>query len=322
MIKVGISGAETPEAGELLRLCQHHPDVEIVTAYAPEKAGLPVSSVHHGFIGEERILFTSNLDATALDVVFLIQRLYSESDWVKLLADRPQLKLIIYPEALTEGMIDAFAPVYGLSEMNRKPLVRGARVASVPNPLASPLLVALYPLARHLMLSSDINVVIEAPMDILSVQAQRQAAAEVRNMLQRIQTSYHGKIEFNLSESTSQRTLRMRLNLAVSASLEEIIKIYDSIYDDHNFTYVVHHPITQAEVEGTQKVIISVSKTAPDMLSIEIVADARMRGGAGEALHLMNLLFSLHEKTGLDLKSSAWSKDCIISKCSNLTDSK
>ena len=309
MIKVGISGAETPVAGELLRLCQHHPDVEIVTAYAPEKAGLPVSSVHHGFIGEERILFTSNLDATALDAVFLIQGLYSDSDWVNLLADRPQLKLIIFPQALSEGMIDAFAPVYGLSEINRKPLVRGARVAVVPNPLASPLLIALYPLARHLMLSGDIRVDIETSADLLSDSSLRQAVAETSDMLQRIQTSFQGRIEFRPILSASDRTLRMKFSLPVSASLEEVMKLYDSIYDDHNFTYVVHHPVSQAEVEGTHKVIVSVSKSSAERLNIEIVADARMRGGAGEALHIMNLLFSLHEKTGLDLKSSAWSKN-------------
>lgn len=312
MIKVGIAGAESPVAGELLRLCINHPDVDVVTAYAPGYAGHPVSSRHHGFIGEERILFTSSFDATSLDVAFLMHSLYSESDWVKLMADRPQLKLILFPDALTPGMNDAFAPVYGLSEMNRKPLVRGARVAVVPNVLASPLLVALYPLARHLMLAGNIDVEVSAPDDVTEAAVREKAAVEVKRELQRVQTSFNGNISFTVGAPvSSDRSLKMILNLPVSTSEEEVMKIYDSIYDDHNFTYVVHHPVSPAEVAGSDKIVVSVSKPAPDSLRLEIVADPRMRGGAAEAMHLMNLLFGLHEKTGLNLKVCSWSNSKI-----------
>lgn len=308
MIKVGIAGADSEVAGELLRLCLNHPDVDVVTAYAPGYAGRPVGSVHHGFIGEERILFTSNFDATALDVAFLIRGLYSESDWVKLMADRPQLKLILFPDSLTPGMTDAFAPVYGLSEMNRKPLVRGARVAVVPRGLASPLLVALYPLARHLMLRGDVEVEVSAPADVATEEMCRSAAMEVGRELQRVQTSFNGEVIFRIgTTATSSRSLKLTLCLPCSSNLEEVVKAYDSIYDDHNFTYVVTHPVTPAEVEGSNKVVIAVSKPDADTLRLEVVADPRMRGGAAEALHIMNLLFGLHEKTGLNLKVCAWS---------------
>ena len=42
----------------------------------------------------------------------------------------------------------------------------------------------------------------------------------------------------------------------------------------------------------------------PGRFEAEAVADARMRGGAGDAVHAMNLLFGLHERTGLTLKAS------------------
>ncbi len=38
------------------------------------------------------------------------------------------------------------------------------------------------------------------------------------------------------------------------------------------------------------------NKPDDSTLRIEAVADPRMRGGAGEAVHIMNLLFGLHEK--------------------------
>ncbi|MBD5386134.1 hypothetical protein HDR69_06900 [bacterium] len=309
MIKVGISGADTPMAGELLRLCLHHPDVEIVSVYAPDKAGHPVSSQHHGFIGEERILFTSNFDATALDVAFLIKPLYSATDWVKLMADRPQLKLVLFSDAAKDGLADACAPVYGLSELNRKPLVRGARTAVVPNPLASPILIALYPLAKHLLLSGDLNVEIIAPSDLIGDEVVVGARQELVDELPKIQTSFNGKVVMTCTPSESDRAIRIRILLPTSTGVEEIFKIYNSIYDDHNFTYVVHHPVSTAEVEGTNKVLISVTEKTGLGIMLDIVADPRMRGGAGEAIHLMNLLFNLHEKTGLELKTSAWRKN-------------
>ena len=308
MIKIGIAGADTLEAGELLRLCLHHPDANLVTAYAPSRAGLPVGAVHHGFIGEERMLFSSNFDATALDVAFLLMPLYSENDWVKLMADRPQLKLILFKNALSSGMESALAPVYGLSEMNRKPLVRGARVAVVPDTIASPVLVALYPLARHLILSGNIVINLTAPADVILPERLESASEEIRSMLKRLQTSFTGSVTINANPSGNDRFMQIEMALTTQTNVEEVFRMYDSIYDDHNFAFAVHHAVTPAEVAGTDKVVISVTKPAADRLQLVVVADPRMRRGAGEAIHLMNLLFSLHEKTGLDLKTSAWTK--------------
>lgn len=293
-------------AGELLRLCIHHPDIEIMTVHAPDKAGLPISYVHHGFIGEERLLFTSNFDATALDIAFLIQPLYNESDWMKLMADKPNLKLVLFENSINKGLGVSFSPVYGLSEINRKPLVRGARVAVMPNPIASPILVALFPLSKHLLLSGDVDIDVIAPADIIIPEGQRSAQVELMNELPKIQTSFTGRINLNCTPSASDRQMRIRLSIPTSTSLDEIFKIYNSIYDDHNFTFVINRPVSTSEVEGTNKVIVSAVKNSPDKLELDIVADPRMRGGAGEALHLLNLMFNLHEKTGLDLKTSAW----------------
>ena len=65
-------------------------------------------------------------------------------------------------------------------------------------------------------------------------------------------------------------------------------------------------PVGIEEVEGTQRMVLSFSKPQNDTLRIEGVADARMRGGAGEAIHVMNLMQHLHEKTGLEQKVNRW----------------
>lgn len=306
MIKIGIAGAETAVAGELLRLAIHHPDIDIITAYAPEKTGRSITTLHHGFIGEESINIGSNFDATGLDAAFIVSPIFSSSDWAKLMADCPGLKLILFPESedLAESL--SRAPVYGVPEMNRKALVRGARVAMLPTPIASPIIVALYPLASHLMLTGDLNIDLIAPYDLLTPESILRATFEIEENMKRIQTSFNGNVVINANKSSGQREFKAVIELPSLLTIDEILKIYDSIYDDHNFTFMVTHSVDNSEVEGTNRVILSLSKPSNDRLRIECVADARMRGGAGEAIHILNLLFNLHEKTGLNLKASRW----------------
>lgn len=313
MIKVGITGADIPLAGEIMRLCQRHPDVEIVSAYAPALTGRNVASVHPGFIGEEKILFSSNFDATSLDVVFLLEPLYSDSDWVKLMADSPRLHLVMFPECnrIASGLQSA--PVYGLSEMNRKQLVRGAREAVIPDSIAAPALIALFPLATHLLLNNHIDMILEAPSDLISPEKLDVSIKEIERVLAGIQTSFSYNIRVDATSSGSPRAMTMKIRVKTPVAIEEILKVYDSIYDDHNFTHVVtQNDLTPAEVEATNKVIINVARRDNETLELTIVADPRMRGGAGEAIHVMNLFFGLHEKTGLDLKTTSWSNHTKI----------
>ncbi|MDE6271714.1 MAG: hypothetical protein K2M31_01750 [Muribaculaceae bacterium] len=308
MIKVGIAGADNAVAGELMRLCLRHPDVDIVSAYAPKLAGHSVDTQHHGFIGEEKILFSSNFDATSLDVAFIFTPLYTDADWAKLMSDRDSLRLIIFPGSEEIARALPRTPVYGLPEMNRKPLVRGAREAVVPDSLASPALVALYPLASHLMLGGHLTIKVKAPKDLITPFRIRHSEAEIAEQLAGVQASFLGKINIEAEDSGSHRSMALTMRIPSNVSLEELLKIYDSVYDDHNFTYVVTHPVGPEEVESTDKVIISISKPTPQEIELKVVADPRMRGGAGEAIHIMNLLLGLHEKTGLDLKTSSWTK--------------
>ncbi|MDE5552613.1 MAG: hypothetical protein K2I91_05360, partial [Muribaculaceae bacterium] len=149
MIKVGITGGHTPRAAELLRILVNHPDVEIISIHSPQNAGKPVATVHHGFIGERRLLFTSNFDAANLDIVFIIEPVHSPYEWRQMMAENPALKMIVYDNG--KGVTDALesSPLFGLSEINRKGLVRGARVALLPNPVSSLDMISLYPFASH-----------------------------------------------------------------------------------------------------------------------------------------------------------------------------
>ncbi|MDE5870864.1 MAG: hypothetical protein K2H22_02810, partial [Muribaculaceae bacterium] len=107
----------------------------------------------------------------------------------------------------------------------------------------------------------------------------------------------------HLDEEVSDRGLKVVVDIPCSLDINEVFRIFDDCYDDHNFTFMVGSSMPGYEVEGTQKTLVTLQKLSSDRLTVTVVADCRMRGGAGDAVHIMNLLFGLHERTGLYLKA-------------------
>lgn len=303
MYKVAIIGAGAPDAGELVRLLVHHPDVELTVLYDEAFGGIPVSQVHHGLVGDTDLAITSQVRLDDVDVVFLC----GDGSLAARLASNP--------EELGDARVVDLRPgrnageegfEYGLSEVNRKPLVRGATRAVTAGPVASVALVALYPLASHLLLGRQLTLETICREDLRDEDSVKKSAEEIGTRLQMTQQSFSGDVRLTTGRADSERVLRVRTTLPIGLSLEEVDRIYESIYDDHNFTFVLHRKVEDKEVEGTNKCLVQISKPSQGELAVEAVADGRLRGGAGEALHLMNLLLGLHEKTGLELKASVF----------------
>lgn len=301
MVKVGIYGAETPLAGEIIRLLINHPETELVCLYSPELNGRNISSIHHGFIGETSRFFTDKINLKDLDYLIVLK---SDEITEKILNYQPEdnnLKILLYSDKLNKGF------EIGISEINRKALVRGADKAAVPSPLIVPILISLIPLANYMLLNSDIDIETQLPSDISEILEETKQIVLIENLLKDKQPSFNGKVKLKIqSDHINDRTQVSEINIPSSLPIDEILKIYDDIYDDHNFTFTTLSDISTADVEGTQKVIINISKPGSDTLSLKIISDSRMRGGAGDAVHIMNLFFGLHEKTGLHLKSSRY----------------
>ncbi|MDE7413701.1 MAG: hypothetical protein K2N05_07955 [Muribaculaceae bacterium] len=315
MIKVAISGADRPAAGELIRILVNHPDVEIVALIAPGHEGKPVQSIHHGLLGEVPLSFTSAFKPAEADVLFVADKKIAAADLDSLSEKYPDLKIIAlerpagYMDSLTEiteEEIESYdGLVFALPEINRKPLVRGAKKALIPSPTSSVALVALYPLALNMLLSGDIQLSVSAPEDLMEEEALKLAAEEIASQLSKAQRSFNGKISFHTDPPSSKRGIEIRTKVDVPLDLEHILKTYD-IYDDHNFSFTTISAVKLDDVKGTEKVIVSLGLTKEGTLSIHVVADGRLRGSAGEAVHVMNLMFGLHEKTGLYLKPYAF----------------
>lgn len=218
------------------------------------------------------------------------------------MADKPDLKLILFSDstALADGLDRQ--PVFGLSEMNRKGLVRGARAAVVPDPVSALALIALYPLASHLMLPDNLKLHAAIPGGMTENKT-KNISHEIRDNIVMTQTGFNGDLPVEIVDSERERGASIEFTFAGSTPADEIFKIYDSIYDDHNFTFLVPFDVDFKEVEGTHRCVISITKPTEDTIRIRAIADAKMRGGAGEAVHIMNLMAGLFEKTGLTLKT-------------------
>lgn len=305
MVKAAIFQADTPIAGELIRILINHPEVELKKLYAPAHAGINVANFHHGLIGEIPLKFSDNLIEDSFDLVLITDTSDQNLELLKNLKRDSQLKII----ALGKNIFtDADFPdsQIGVSEINRKALVRGAEIAYIPSPVVVVALIALIPLANFLLLNSDIDIAVNLPEDILKKMNLAEDTLELINQIKLRQASFNANINLEVSQTSSPRAMSMVINLKNSLSIEEIENIYNGIYDDHNFSFVSSFPVSSKEVEGTQKTVMYMEKPQPDSLKISISVDPRMRGGAGDLVHILNLFFGLHEKTGLTLKSSVF----------------
>lgn len=300
MIKVGIIGGESEAGGELLRLLVNHPDVVLKQCTGNHHIGNTVQAVHYGLIGETDLHFTQKADYGSIDAAFICED-SEESRSLFATADNfPDLRIIDMTRKNRAG--DA-GYVYGLSEIYRKQMVRGAKRSVLPYPEESVTLISLYPLAANLVLNGDIDISITSPAGRIPSERLIASGERISDHLRKAQNSFNGNIRFNAETGDSHSVIHIAMTLPLSLGYEDTLSLFDNIYDDHNFTFMVRGKVSEREVAGTNKCIISLSKPDAGHVTIDAFADGNMRGGAGEALHAFNLLFGLHERTGLAMKA-------------------
>lgn len=303
MIKAALIDAETPLGGEILRLLTHHPDVDLVGLVSPSNAGVDVTEIHHGLIGERPLRFRSDLPDKA-DAIFFCGNTTPDEN-IHARAAKGEVK--IFDISRTSYTSGTGTCVPAISEIFRKPMVRGASECRILSPLETTLLIALFPLARNLMLSSQIEVEVETGEDVARDLDQVRAAELAQRLLHSIQQSFTDSVNIKVKKLPgNRRGLRLRTRLRLSIPVKDLAPLYDEVYDDHNFTFLLPRPRELHEVEGTNKCLICLQHVGESELDVEAIVDGRMRGWAGEAVLAMNLMFGLYEKTGLQLKASTY----------------
>lgn len=339
MLQIGIEGAGSAEAGELIRLLVNHPDVKVDQICQAEYAGRKVCDIHHGLQGETDLRFCSALDTSRLDIIFVTSSASSQgadslSGFTGHKTNSDDSGFLIFL-GCSDAMLQSAAPfylrcgtgdgstcrsqdaagddwsqttVFGVPELNRKPLVRGARRAVIPTAVESLVAVALLPF-RHLS-PEGISIDVETSADIASELKPHLKALEDR--LNRLVADLAGlpgaHVGLNMrAGGGSSRGMKVVLReFGINLPADEARRLVEEEFDDHNMTFLIDKTLDYKEVEGTNNVLVNVSADAGGELCVEAIADARLRGGAGEALHVMNLFAGLFEKTGLCLKASTF----------------
>lgn len=316
MIKAGIIGGANPVAGETVRLLLNHPDVHLKWVHASDKAGKALCNCHSGLVGETDLKFCDSVDLSSIDVLFMCVAHGEGRRFVERNTLPEHLRIIdMSGDFRLENPYNDF--VYALPELNRKAMVRGATRASVPGAFATAVNLALLPLAKNLMLTRNIHVSaitgytgddcsLITPSRSLPSFADslcHPQVEEIRQTLRCLQSSFGSDIEMVTMKGAHQRGLAAMVYFDSPVPADTVIPLYREFYDDHNFTFITDRRPAMEEVVNTNKCLLHVENTGGKLV-ITSVIDNILKGGAGQAVHAMNLLFGLHERVGLQLKSS------------------
>ena len=135
MIRVGIVGGTGYTAGELIRILLNHPDVELSWVHSLNNPGQLLSDIHQGLIGETYMRFTDECDWEACDCLFSCLPHGVSRQWIEQSAIPEHVRVIDLSadHRVPDGTHDY---VYGLPELNRKQMVRGATHVACPGCLA------------------------------------------------------------------------------------------------------------------------------------------------------------------------------------------
>lgn len=313
MIKVGVIGCDNPRAAELVRVLINHLDVELMWVADKDSAGARLDYIVPGIVGECDLTVTRDTTIDEVDLVYLSGNRDSVAACLSKLIIPPGLKMIDLSGTHNLDHGEGKPWKYGLSEMQRRLLVHDTDLVTVPGYAAAVSLIALMPLARNLLLNSPLTLrvamgamahVDEGPaLDGMSVD--EWSRREVEYALRQCQSSFNQPVDLTISSLAERRALAVAARFKCNVDGEMIRQLYEQYYDDHNFVFMVDRPIVAADVENTNKCLIHLDKDEQSgELTVHVVMDLLLKGCAGTAVHVMNLLFGLHERTGLALKAT------------------
>lgn len=319
-IKVGIIGGAGYTAGELIRILVNHPTVELTFVHSTSNAGNPLWAVHSGLLGDTDMLFASEYDLEAVDVLFLCSgHGKSTAFWAE--NQRPEgLKVIDLAQDYRD---ESCGYVYGLPEINRE-RIRKAELLANPGCFATCIQLALLPLAAAGKLNAEVNITATTGStgagvkpgvtthfswrnDNVSVYKafEHQHLIEIGMNVRNLQPGFDQAINFIPVRGDFSRGILASVYTDSDMTLDEAVALYKDFYKDAAFTFVAPFNVDLKQVVNTNKAVISIEKHGGKLL-VNSVVDNLLKGASGQAVQNMNLMFGLPEDMGLRLKASAF----------------
>ena len=331
---VAVAGASGYVGGELIRLIQNHPDLELRTVTAYSNAGNSLSSVHPQF--SHLNLQLSETTARVLnghDVVFLAlphtesAAIAKDLDAVGTVLDCGADFRIESSERWEQfyGTNHAGAWMYGLPELTladggkQRGRLPGVERIAVPGCNVTAVTLALAPLVTANLIETDDIV---ANLTVGTSGAGKSSKVELSNseMTENLKAYAVGgahrhipEILQNLEKAGAvdpvvtftpvlapvSRGILAVVSVKTKASEQKIVEAFESAYSDENFIDLIPELPETLSVRGSNRAQLSYRFDSSGRLIVLCAIDNLVKGTAGAAIQSMNLSLGLFEITGL-----------------------
>ena len=332
MIKIGILGAAGYTGGELIRLLIHHPEAQIVFANSESNAGNYVADIHEGLYGDTDMKFTADMPFDDVDVIFFCFGHGKSEAFIREHHIPQHVRIIDLAQDFRIAGNDSNAGfmtpanhdfVYGLPEINRE-LIANARHVANPGCFATCIQLGLLPAAKMGLINDDVAVNAitgstgagQKPgatthfswrnnnMSIYKAFT-HQHVPEIRQSLRQVQGYLDAAIDFIPYRGDFARGIFATEVVRTDKPIEEIVEGYKEFYKDAAFTHYVDKSIDMKQVVNTNKALVHCDKFGNKLLITSCI-DNLLKGAVGQAVQNMNIIFGIDEKSGLNLKPSAF----------------
>lgn len=337
-VKVGILGAAGYTGGELIRVLLNHPEVEIVFAHSESNAGNKIYDVHEGLIGETEMEFSSEMPFEKVNVLFFCFG-HGKSEVFLQEHEIPEnVRIIDLAQDFRLAGDHDF--IYGLPEIHREQTKDCKHLAN-PGCFATCIQLGLLPLAKAGLLSKDISVNAitgstgagQKPgstthfswrndnMSVYKLFA-HQHLHEICQTLNNLKPDSAPHVADPLKEGYEAEGISVDfipyrgdfprgifctevITLDEAKSAEEIAQLYKDFYQEAAFTHYSEKPLDMKQVVNTNKALVH-TEVFGKKIVVTCTIDNLLKGAVGQAVQNMNIMFGLEEKTGLNLKASAF----------------
>ena len=332
MIKIGILGAAGYTGGELIRLLIHHPEAQIVFANSESNAGNYVADIHEGLYGDTDMKFTADMPFDDVDVIFFCFGHGKSEAFIREHHIPQHVRIIDLAQDFRIAGNDSNAGfmtpanhdfVYGLPEINRE-LIANARHVANPGCFATCIQLGLLPAAKLGLINDDVAVNAitgstgagQKPGATTHVSGRNNNMSiynsfahvhvpEIRQSLRQVQGYLDAAIDFIPYRGDFARGIFATEVVRTDKPIEEIVEGYKEFYKDAAFTHYVDKSIDMKQVVNTNKALVHCDKFGNKLLITSCI-DNLLKGAVGQAVQNMNIMFGIDEKSGLNLKPSAF----------------
>ncbi len=338
MIKIGILGAAGYTGGELIRILLNHPEAEIVFANSESNAGNLVSDVHEGLIGDTDLCFTDQMPFDKVDVVFFCFGHGKSEAFLKEHTIPDNVKIIdLAQDFRIKGNHDY---VYGLPEIYRSEIAACKHLAN-PGCFATCIQEGLLPLAKAGLLTHDVAV---NAITGSTGAGQKPGATthfswrnnnfsvyklfthqhlhEICQTLNDLRPASAPRAVDTLDEGYDADGITIDfipyrgdfargifctevVTCDKAPNPDAVVELYKNFFKDAAFTHYSDKPLDLKQVVNTNKALVHVEVFGKKIVVTSII-DNLLKGAVGQAVQNMNIMFGLDEKTGLNLKATAF----------------